>query len=223
MKSVLITRPEPEASDFAEMMRNRGLNPIVFPVIEYQEVATEYDDVENYSSLVFTSAEAVRVFAKNSNIRDKTIYTVGDKTAEEAHVVGFTDVYSACGNSTTLMHLVEEKTNNNSIIHLCSADTPEAAWTRKVIYQSNFVHEIMGSVNVAIKENQIDFVTLLSAKTAESFIEFIKNNNLDNYLANMEAVCISSNVQKVAKTATWKNISVSNMPTEVSMLDLLIT
>ncbi len=223
MKSVLITRPEPEASDFAEMMRKKGLNPIVFPVIEYQEVATEYDDVANYSSLVFTSAEAVRVFAKNSNIRDKTIYTVGDRTAEVAQIAGFTDVYSASGNSTTLMHLVEEKADKDSIIHLCSADTPEAEWARKVIYQSNFVHEIIDSVNLAIKENQIDVVTLLSAKTAESFIQFIKNNNLESYLANMEAVCINLNVKKVAKTATWKSVSVSSTPTAISMLDLLIT
>ncbi len=223
MNTVLITRPEPGASDFAEMMRNKGFNPIIFSVIKYEEVPAQYDDIAKYSALVFTSAQAIRVFVKNSDIRDKIIFTVGDKTAEIAKNANFKKIYSADGDIKDLIILVEQQVDNGDILHLCSADTLDNIWERRVVYKSIIIHEKGDSVIRAIKDNQISVVTLLSVKTAISFLLFIKDNNIESYLSNIEAVCISQNVKSVADDVTWKNLLVSSRPTASSMLDLLIT
>lgn len=222
MKSVLITRPEPGASDFAEMIRSKGLNPVMFPIIKYEDVPAQYNDIDKYSAFVFTSAQALRVFAKNSGVRDKKIFTVGDKTAEVAKNAMFTDICSADGDVEDLVKLIEKQEVKGVILHLCSADTPKKTWERRVIYKSIFSHKNVSSVVDLIKSNKIGVVTLLSAKTAMSFLLFIKDNDLELDLSNIEAVCISQNVKNVAGDVTWKNLLVSSRPTALSMLDLLI-
>ena len=68
MKRILVTRPRAQADEFAEKLRRAGFEPIFFPVIEIQPiednpVLTEaLDKLDGYEWVVFTSANAVKVF-----------------------------------------------------------------------------------------------------------------------------------------------------------------
>jgi uroporphyrinogen-III synthase len=100
---VLITRSEPGASETAARLKDAGYTPIVEPVFAIEPVAAS---IPPFDALAFTSANGVRVFARLSGQRDAQAFCVGERTAEAAREVGYTNVSSADGDVEALVALI---------------------------------------------------------------------------------------------------------------------
>ena len=57
---MLITRPEPGASDFAKQAATAGFDPLVEPISALEFLPVELGDVDNFQALLLTSANGVR-------------------------------------------------------------------------------------------------------------------------------------------------------------------
>ena len=84
MRSILVTRPQPVADEFAEKLRREGYVTHIAPMMEYVGVAADLSDLASYQALIFTSAQAVQVFSGLSTDRSQTVLAVGDTTAAAA-------------------------------------------------------------------------------------------------------------------------------------------
>ncbi len=101
-KGVVITRPEKQADDLAQLLIKAGANPIHFPTIKivppasWREMDNAIKKLEDYDWLIFTSANGVAYFferlsAKGKEIRDLKgikICCIGPATARQVQDKG---------------------------------------------------------------------------------------------------------------------------------------
>ena len=101
-KGVVITRPEKQADDLAQLLIKEGANPIHFPTIkivpppDWRDLDAAIKNLEDYDWLIFTSANGVafffeRLFAKKKDIRDLKgikICCIGPATAQQVENKG---------------------------------------------------------------------------------------------------------------------------------------
>ncbi len=116
---MLITRPEPGASQFAAAVRARygGQAHMLFsPVMEIEQNGT-VPDLTGIRTLVFTSQNGVFGYAAGTDRRDIPCYTVGDTTAEAAESAGIQAI-SARGAAEDLLALMFADGVRGPVLHL---------------------------------------------------------------------------------------------------------
>src|ERR1044072_2814597 len=95
---LLVTRPEPDATRTAEVLRARGHDVLVAPLLATLTIAAEF--AGPYDGVVMTSANAARALAahpRRGELTQLSCFTVGGRTAEAARTAGLTDTVSAGG------------------------------------------------------------------------------------------------------------------------------
>lgn len=234
MRSVLVTRPQPAADEFAEKLRRDGYQAHIAPMMEYVGVKADLGVMSECQALVFTSAQAVQLFAAQSAVRDRPALAVGDATADTARQLGFLFVYSAKGNSVDVANLIRNeapKMGLKKVLHLCSADTPDDIGpavaglgievVRRPIYKAELVSGIPEAAVSAIRDGKVDTVLLFSARTAENFVRLLVKEGLRDSSAKMEAICISDTVAGALRGLPWRAIRVAKKPKMESVLEVL--
>lgn len=99
----LLTRPEPQAREFAEMLP--GVEVLISPVLRIVPVEFDRTRVEAAPGLVFTSMNAVAFAGK---ARNRPALCVGPGTAEAARRAGFAAILGP-GNAAGLVPLLKER------------------------------------------------------------------------------------------------------------------
>ncbi|WP_111734690.1 uroporphyrinogen-III synthase [Roseovarius amoyensis] len=93
--SILITRPEPAAVDFAAKLRARlgaGVQIVTSPILRIERVAGALPDLSRTGTLVLTSVHAVSALADLPQVMRPVCYCVGATTAAAARAAGFAAV-----------------------------------------------------------------------------------------------------------------------------------
>lgn len=87
----------------------RGLDPLVAPLIDIRPLPTDLPDLSAFDGLIFTSRNGVAAFADLGpppKAFDLPVFTVGEATAEAARQAGFAPVRSADGDVQALADLI---------------------------------------------------------------------------------------------------------------------
>ncbi len=103
---VLGTRSEPGASETAQRLADQGYAPVVEPLFAIEAIPLA---LPPYDALAFTSANGVRAFARIDQTRDRPVFCVGGRTAQEALDAGFAHVLSADGDVGDLAELIRNR------------------------------------------------------------------------------------------------------------------
>jgi uroporphyrinogen-III synthase len=103
---VLVTRSEPGASETAQRLADHGYAPLVEPLFAIEAIPAS---VPPYDALAFTSANGVRAFAQLDPTRNRPVFCVGGRTAQQALDLGFTQIMSSDGDVGDLAILVADK------------------------------------------------------------------------------------------------------------------
>ena len=109
MRPLLITRPEPQAKDFAEAASRScpgKFEPVVSPLLEIRPEPCSVD-LSGAQALLFTSQNGVRAFADRSSDRSLPALCVGAATAQLAASLGFSAM-SADGDASALASLAAQ-------------------------------------------------------------------------------------------------------------------
>lgn len=234
MRSVLVTRPQPVADEFAEKLRREGYNAYVAPMMEYVGLEADPGDLSVYQAIVFTSAQAVQFFAPRVADRNLAVLAVGDATAAAARKAGFEKVFSARGSSEDVAELIKSKTPElelKKVLHPCSDDTADdigAAVTslgvdvvQLPVYKAQFLDALPPEVQAALERGDIDVVTVFSTRTAENFVRLLLQKNLRGVSARLEAVCISPTVATMLKELPWRTVRIARQPRMEAVMDAL--
>jgi len=117
---VWVTRAEPGASATASRLLELGFAPIVAPMIRTVDLDAVAPAASTYDALAFTSASAVRRFARMSPSRDQAVFSVGDATAEAVRAQGWTNAISADADLIGLGALLSREAKGLRILHPCA-------------------------------------------------------------------------------------------------------
>src|SRR5205807_2131790 len=100
---ILITRPEPGASETAARLARQGLRPIVAPVLEVRILTSHLPPPARLQAILVASGNAVP--ALPASHRHLPLLAVGEATASRAKAAGFARVASADGDARALAAL----------------------------------------------------------------------------------------------------------------------
>ncbi|MFH1158780.1 MAG: uroporphyrinogen-III synthase [Pseudomonadota bacterium] len=235
MRSVLITRPQPVADEFAERLRREGFYAYLAPMTEYVEIdAPPPEDMGSYQALIFTSAQAAQIFSGRPSVRLLPVLAVGDATAAAARKAGFTTVYSAKGDGGDMAGLIESVASAlalKKVLHPCGEDMaddigPDVSGrgvkvVRMPVYKARFLNRLPEDVAQALQRGVVDVVTVFSARAAENLVKMLQQDDMRGVSAKLEAVCISRRAAAGLRGIPWRAIRVARHPATEEMVEIL--
>lgn len=116
--TLLITRPEPEASRFAAVLQSRfggSVQLLLAPLMEFA-YGGALPELTGREVLIFTSRQGVAGFCRLSARRDLFCYAVGEATAAAAQDAGFA-VTSAGGDADALLARIAGEGRTGPFLH----------------------------------------------------------------------------------------------------------
>ncbi len=231
--TILITRPEPEASDFAALCASRGLDTITSPLLTIHRHDIDVD-LSGVGCLAFTSINGVRAFAQSHPARHLPVFTVGKGSGEVARAFGFADVRVAGGDVEGLAALIAAQHNRatgaalhcagatraGDLVKLLQSENIDAR--RDVLYEAR-PNAALSSVAIsALKtQNAIAWISLFSPRSADIFMAVIQQAGLIDVLAGVRAACLSDAVAGRLTNSHWKSVDVAARRDIGAMLELM--
>jgi len=228
--AVLITRPEPGASDTATRVAGIGLVPIVAPLLDIRPFPIRMPPLR-LAAVLLASGNAVD--ALSALCHSLPVLTVGAATAHRAIQAGFTNVTSANGDAMALAALVRARVRptdgplllasgqGQSLVLAADLRASGYRVARRVVYAAVPVPRLPDSAKAALQDHRTRTVLLFSAETARHFLRLVRQAGLLDTLANRQAITIGPQAAMALRQVPWARIRVAAKPTQDDMLALL--
>ena len=229
MQRVLITRPEPGATQTAARLTALGLVPVIAPVLSI-EAKTVRAPVDVAATLL-TSRNAVA--ACPAALHDRPVFAVGTATATQAAKVGFTRVLDADGDAKALASLVANTlspADGSLFLPTAQGQGTELATAlrergfrviRRVAYHALGVPVLPEPAETHLRHHQLVAAMFFSGETARHFVHLLQAAGLSDSVRDVEAVAISERAAMALTSLPWRRIRVAAKPNQDAMLVLL--
>ena len=244
-KRILITRPEGQASDFAEELARYGAEPVVFPTVQVlpPEDWTQMDEavarLGSYDWIIFTSANGVRYFRERVEAAGKDlralngarVCAIGPKTAAALRQSGIAaDLIPKLYQAEGIIEEMQKVGVRNQRILL-----PRAQEAREILpealrrmgarvdvipaYRNIKPVEDLERVRGMLVKRQVAVVTFTSSSTARNFAEMFGHGELG---ALLEGVTVASIGPITARTVEEVGLVNHVMPKKYTIPDLAL-
>jgi uroporphyrinogen-III synthase len=226
---VLITRPEPAASETAELVRAAGLQPVVAPFLVIRSRASRLPAPATLQAVLVASGNAVD--ALPAAYHALPLLAVGDATAARAQKAGFTAVQSAGGDAPALAAFAEALLDPASGALLLAvgerqsgpltADLRRRGFRvqRRVVYTATSVGRFPIAAEEAVGDG-LRAAMFFSTETARSFARLLPPG-LVPALAGADALAIGAPAAAAVRHLPWRAVRVAVRPTQDGVLALL--
>jgi uroporphyrinogen-III synthase len=230
---LLVTRPREDAEAFAKLLRARGHEAVVAPVMEVHLQPGPPVALDGVQGILVTSANGVRAFAERTARRDLSVYAVGPQTSEAARTAGFRAIISADGDSAALVETVAREADpaKGILLHAAGAETAgrlrQALQARgfrvetAVLYDAVPVTKLPANAEENLREGMLDGVLLFSPRSAKTFASLVSDAGLAAFAARLTAFCISAATGAALAPLTFAQIAIAGTPNQDAILDLV--
>jgi uroporphyrinogen-III synthase len=231
---LLLTRPEPDATRTAQMLRARKHEVLVAPLLQTQTIDVAFSGP--YAAVLMTSANAARALASHPRAGEVTklpAFTVGARSAEAARAAGFGEVISADGALAELVTLAASRFAGRSqrLLYLAGEDRAGdlagdlgrhgIAVETAVIYRAVAATRLPAELAQALSNARLDGALHYSRRSASTLIELSRAAGVVNTLLDLAHYCFSDEVAGSLRDAGARQISVAPRPDEAALIGLL--
>lgn len=233
---MLVTRPEPDASDTAARLEALGIAPVLHPLLSLEPLPAELPHAASLSAIAVTSANALRALATIGAIapyRHLPVYAVGDRTADVADELGFAMVTSAGGAISDLVDLLARAKITGTIFYPSGRDRssdlarsldPFGHTVLTVpVYAMNPVPLLDEAVVTAIRDGSIVAALFYSRRTAETFVRLSQGLFDTDTHKMVGMLCLSEAVAEPLIDAHFVRIGLAESPNEDAMMGLALS
>jgi uroporphyrinogen-III synthase len=226
---LLVTRPEADGARTAALLRARGHDVVLAPLLRIEHLDFELPD-QAWSAVVMTSANAARAVAhhpRRETITALEAFTVGRHTAEAARAAGFRTVHSAEGDKDDLADLLRACLGEHSapLLYLAGEEragdlaTSGMPVVTVVAYRAVKAERFAPAVAAAL--GALDGVLHFSARTAQAYLDCAaRERMLERALAPVH-FCLSQQVAQPLSAAGAATIRIAPHPDEAAMIELV--
>ena len=231
MTRLLVTRPEPDATDTAGRLSALGLEPVLCPLMEMAVLDARLPQPDGLSGLILTSANALRALERREALAPYLglpVFAVGDKTAAAASAAGFAEVISADGDANALVGLMGAKAKSGTYFYPSAVETardlPKALAAAGLlviaaeIYGMSPLSRLPEPVAAALAEGDIDGVMVYSRRTASIFAELTELVLSPDRRRALSLICLSENVAGPLVAHGFPRIALADFPSEEAMM-----
>ena len=233
--NILITRPLIDAEDLMEKFFSLGHKIIHIPTLKISPVKTELIDSIQYDAFIFTSANAIRNLKVIKQDKSKLCFCVGAITEKIARMSGYNNTVSAGGTVNALKNLIissDQINEKSKIAYFCGDNVSydldlelkkEGIKTNKIVnYTSEKITDLNEENKKIIESHSPDIILVYSIRSAQSFIEIVKNYSLYPIMTESTVMCISKKVANIFSDKGWKKIKIFNPGDELLQLKEII-
>jgi uroporphyrinogen-III synthase len=226
-RHVLITRPEPDASETAQRVAALGWEPVIAPVLRI--VPGLVCCQTRFDAILVTSRNAIP--ALPDWYRPTLVLAVGRATAARARAAGFARVVDADGEAADLIRLAAEVLPDRArvlVLHAHAQGDELVAKLgrcgfrvhRRSAYQVLPVTRFPPPAADALRRETVAAAIFLSAETARAFVRLLPAV-LAAGLGQVDALAIGAAAADVLAPLPWRRVRVSLRPTLEHVLALL--
>jgi len=227
---ILLTRPLEDCSEMILKFQSLGHQVSHLPLLNIGKVNFEEINFSDFKVIIFTSANAVKFLDIKKINKNILCFCVGNATEKKARSAGFQNVIAAEGNVENLKELILQnfdKTNGKLIyvsgetitIDLDQMLLKEGYDIKRIInYRSIHNEKFDENFVEALKSNMPDMVYVYSQNSANSYLKFIKNYQLESLWMNTNLMCIGEKTSSILNEIKWKKIFLFNPGDEEFLL-----
>ena len=229
--NILITRPLIDSEDLMGKLFSLRHKIIHIPTLKISVIKIESVNINHYDALIFTSANAIRNLDVSSEGKKKLCFCVGSITEKIARQLGYHNTLSAGGTVNALKNLIinsKEINDKSKIAYFCGDNIiydldlelkREGYIIDKFInYKSEKITDLNDKNKEIITTHSPDIIFIYSLRSAESFIEIVRNHSLYPLMTGSKVMCISEKVASVFKSLGWKKVEIFNPGEELLKL-----
>lgn len=232
---LLITRPAKDSARSALKLREMGQEVVICPMLTISPLLGAKPRLhaalsENVQAIIFTSANAIRLFSNMCDERNVPIYCVGDSSAYVAKQQGFTTIYSASGDVEDLQELITKscKQDKGKLVHIAGSvqagdlktalESKGFSVERILAYEAKPAEMLPDAARTALLNCEIDAVLFYSKRSMQIFEELLLKAKLDYLAKDIEALALPS---KVSTLLTWRSVRCAKAPNEEALFALI--
>ncbi len=226
MVRLLVTRPEPDASETAARLRALDIDAVVDPLLFARTLTTTLPPADGFAALAITSANALRALDERGEIarlRSLPVYTVGDRSAAVARNLGFAEVVSAQGNASDLIALLANAGMDGPVLYPTArqhaGDLAKALAPHGVMVITTAIYEMHPATQLTANLASLDGALFYSRRTAETFARLAPAADR----ARPGMLCLSEAVAEPLMAAHFVRVSLADHPSEEAMMALALS
>jgi uroporphyrinogen-III synthase len=224
---VLITRPEPGASETASRVAALGFRPVVAPVLTVTPRALRYP--AGVQAILVTSGNAIP--SLHAACRTLPLFAVGDATAERAGAAGFTRIESAGRDAAALIALAIGRCDPAGAPLFLAAGAGQGQAlaatlrsrgfrvVRRVAYTTRPATRLAAAIRGGF--GGVDAALFFSSESARIFVHLLQDALPRGAVAAVTAVAISPPTAAALAPLPWRSIRVASRPNQDELLALL--
>jgi uroporphyrinogen-III synthase len=228
---ILITRPEPGASETAACLAGLGLHPILAPVLEIRTLPCHLPQPGRLQAIIIASGNAVPALPAGHH--RLPVLAVGEATALRARAAGFAHVTSADGDACALAALAGQSCDRKGApLLLVTGNTQGKALAadlrargfrviRRVGYAAVPVHDLPERARQGLIAGDVTAALFFSAETARHCVRLLRRARLHEAVRTVDALAIGQPSAVALQALPWRRIQVAARPTQEAMLALL--
>ena len=235
---ILITRPEPDASDWRTKFEARGARVTIDPLLEIELFPPQTADLTRVQALIATSRNALRALQSSPILPQAIalpILTVGPATTQLARELGFTLIHEGPGSARDLPALIVNHAapTAGALLHLCgdklafdlgAALSPHGFTTRRLtVYRSSPATKLHNHTFDALASGSIDTVMLMSPLTAKTFVTLSQQAGLHEQCQRLVYVCLSQNISIALAPLNPAKVHIASAPNSQAVFTLIET
>lgn len=233
---ILVTRPEADCEDMRRVLTAAGHSIVISPLLTILSEPIPDIRADDIAALVITSQNALRALAGNPQLEHLTsvkTFVVGPRTFAMARELGFRHIIEGPGTGAELAELLKDHglPADGRIVHLAGNKLAfnfaqafsELGYRAETIrcYRSEPATGFTAEAEEAIRQGQVDLVTLLSPQTANTFVRLIKSTGLEVEARSLSYACISEATCKFLVDEGWSCTHVAAKPNNQEVLALV--
>ena len=227
---ILLTRPLNDSKEMILKFQTLGHEVSHMPLINIEGKEYEQINFSNFNGIIFTSSNAIKYLDLKKIDKKINCFCVGNITEKKARSVGFQNIFSAEGNVNNLKELILQNVNSSDgkLIYI-SGETISDNLDQKLMSEGYNIKRIINYMVKPVEKFNDNFIKKLKLKmpdivyvysqnSAMSFLNLIKNYQLDTLWMNTNLMCIGEKTSAVLNEIKWKKIFLFNPGEEEFLL-----
>ena len=219
--TVLVTRPERDSLAFAAILRRRGVESLIAPLLTIVDITVTLGDLDGVQGWVVTSANGADAIARATANRSIPVLAVGKASAARAREHGFTSVRAAGGDLESLALLIRRRLDPGTgrLIHvsgsriagdLASLLARDGFVVERVVgYHADAVSGLPQVALTALRGGRLLGVAHFSPRTAAIFMRLVREAGAETCLQSLVGFCLSDAVARTLEGSGWKDLVVA--------------
>lgn len=243
---ILVTRPIAQAKPLSVLIEQQNAEVVFFPTLAIEPLKNtpDYKMPQTIQWLIFTSANAVNFFLKmdfkqKDCLKKTKIVAIGKATAKALEKKGMkVDLMPLAGfNSEALLNLSAFQSANINLqqVLIVRGHNGRGLLKESLKQRGALVNvlEVYKRVKPAVKninplltllqKKQLDVITITSGEALHNFLSLLKDPSMILLALEIPLVVMSQRLKNIAITLGFKQIFVTENPSDKAMIKSVIT